>query len=250
MPFKQIHLHQWTNENSASTSYGVEIDNQFYDLFFPTNQEDPINRGAYFIDSLGIKQRVFIVDERGEGAFLFKDTQFPTHLMLYNIETDKVKLGTCTAEISNGNVSIGNGCNFNVFCLPADDKRMLEVSYGKTRCQLIEKEANSKLASHSTQISHSQRLIPAASVMRSEIDKFAENINMMVLGGFIAVVGIAAVAVAFTVLNAATLGTVIVAGIGIAAVLSGIGLFAVGAYKNSQTNTEDQCTDSLGHQYQ
>ena len=59
------------------------------------------------------------------------------------------------------------------------------------------------------------------------------NISMMVLGGFIAAAGIAAVAVAFTVLNAATFG---VAGGGLAcagaaAALSGVGLFAAGTKK-------------------
>lgn len=48
---------------------------------------------------------------------------------------------------------------------------------------------------------------------------------MQVLGGFIAVAGIAAVATAFVLLNASTFGLV-VAGIGAAAVLWGIGLFA------------------------
>lgn len=60
---------------------------------------------------------------------------------------------------------------------------------------------------------------------------------MMVLGGFIAAAGIAAVAIAFTVLNVATFGIVglVVAGIGVAAALSGVGLFATGAYKNRNT---------------
>lgn len=63
------------------------------------------------------------------------------------------------------------------------------------------------------------------------------NISMMVLGGFIAAAGIAAVAIAFTVLNVATFGIVglVVAGIGVAAALSGVGLFATGAYKNRNT---------------
>lgn len=62
------------------------------------------------------------------------------------------------------------------------------------------------------------------------------NISMQVLGGFMAVVGCAAVAAAFILLNAATFGTVglVVAGLGVAAVLSGVGLFATGTYKNRQ----------------
>ena len=68
------------------------------------------------------------------------------------------------------------------------------------------------------------------------ISSSSTNISMMVLGGVIAVVGIAAVAIAFTVLNAATLGIagLTVASIGVALALSGVGLFAVGANKNSQ----------------
>lgn len=65
------------------------------------------------------------------------------------------------------------------------------------------------------------------------------NISMMVLGGFIAAAGIAAIAIAFTVLNAATFGVagLIVSVVGAAAALSGVGLFATGAYKNRQTTS-------------
>ena len=54
--------------------------------------------------------------------------------------------------------------------------------------------------------------------------------NMQVLGIFTAVLGTAAVAIAFTVLNALTLGSsgLVLAGVGAAALLSGVGLFAVG----------------------
>lgn len=62
------------------------------------------------------------------------------------------------------------------------------------------------------------------------------NISMMVLGGFVAALGVAAVATAFIMLNALTGGVVglVVAGIGIASILSGIGLFATGACRNNQ----------------
>lgn len=62
------------------------------------------------------------------------------------------------------------------------------------------------------------------------------NLNMQILGGFIAVLGVAAVAVAFTALNAATLGIggLVLAGIGIAATLAGVGLFAVGSLKKGE----------------
>ena len=73
------------------------------------------------------------------------------------------------------------------------------------------------------------------------------NISMMVLGGFIAAAGIAAVAIAFTLLNAATFGTsgLMLACVGVGAVLSGVGLFATGAYKNKQT-TSDESLDFPG----
>ncbi len=67
------------------------------------------------------------------------------------------------------------------------------------------------------------------------------NISMMVLGGFIAAAGIAATAIAFTVLNAATLGIpgLLLAGAGIAAVLAGCGLFASNMNKQTTPNTLD-----------
>ncbi|KTC86101.1 MULTISPECIES: hypothetical protein [Legionella] len=59
------------------------------------------------------------------------------------------------------------------------------------------------------------------------------NISMQILGGFIAALGVAAVAIAFTALNAATLGIpgLVVAGLGAAAILGGVGLFAFGSKK-------------------
>ncbi len=64
------------------------------------------------------------------------------------------------------------------------------------------------------------------------------NISMLVLSGFVTVVGIAAVAIAFTALNAVTCGIagVAVASVGVALTLSGIGLFATGIYINTATN--------------
>lgn len=63
-----------------------------------------------------------------------------------------------------------------------------------------------------------------------------KNISMMVLGGFITAAGIATVAIAFAVLNAAAF--CVAAGVGLAAVMSGIGLFATGTNKNRQTNAD------------
>jgi hypothetical protein len=67
------------------------------------------------------------------------------------------------------------------------------------------------------------------------------NISMMVLGGVIAAAGITAVAIAFTLLNAATFGVsgLVAAVVGAAAALSGVGLFAIGAYKNRQTSSDE-----------
>ena len=72
------------------------------------------------------------------------------------------------------------------------------------------------------------------------------NISMQVLGGFMAVLGCAAVAVAFVVLNAATFGTagLVVAGIGLSSALLGVGLFATGTFKNRKKPEEDE---SLEH---
>lgn len=75
---------------------------------------------------------------------------------------------------------------------------------------------------------------------RPEVDN-RMSISMQVLGGFIAVVGCAAVATAFILLNAATFGTagLVVAGLGVAAVLSGVGLFTTGTYKNRQATPDE-----------
>lgn len=63
------------------------------------------------------------------------------------------------------------------------------------------------------------------------------SVALQVLGGFIAVLGATAIAVAFAVLNAATLGTagVLTAATGAALTLSGYGLFKVA--KNQTENT-------------
>lgn len=71
------------------------------------------------------------------------------------------------------------------------------------------------------------------------------HISMMVLGGFIATAGIAVIALAFTVLNAATFGIsgILLAGAGIAATLTGAGLFAYNM-KNQTTPNENQWDQS------
>ncbi|MBA3536589.1 MAG: hypothetical protein H0T84_08265 [Tatlockia sp.] len=64
------------------------------------------------------------------------------------------------------------------------------------------------------------------------------NITMQILGGFIAAAGIAAIATAFVALNAATFGLagLITAGVGVALLLGGLGLFATGTYRSCQTD--------------
>ena len=72
---------------------------------------------------------------------------------------------------------------------------------------------------------------------------------MMVLGGFITAVGIAAVAVAFTVLNATTLGLAGLAVAAIGAVVVGMGFFAKDACKKMGEACEKSISDNNGHAY-
>lgn len=66
------------------------------------------------------------------------------------------------------------------------------------------------------------------------------NTSMQILGGFIAAIGSAAVATAFVALNAATFGIagLVAAGLGVAAILGGVGLFAAGTYKQYQSKPD------------
>ena len=90
-------------------------------------------------------------------------------------------------------------------------------------------------------------------IPKDELNKSAETrhffntINMQVLGGFIAVLGAAAVAVAFIALNAATFGLpgLIMAAVGIAALVAGIGFFIAGTIKKHENNTEDIHTTTI-----
>lgn len=65
-------------------------------------------------------------------------------------------------------------------------------------------------------------------------------ISMQILNGFIAVLGVAAVAVAFTALNAASMGIpgLVVATAGVASILTGIGLFAANHFKSSEVSQD------------
>ncbi|BCA95881.1 hypothetical protein TUM19329_22420 [Legionella antarctica] len=69
------------------------------------------------------------------------------------------------------------------------------------------------------------------------------NFKMQILGGFITALGASAVAIAFIALNAGTFGIagLVLAGVGIAATLAGVGLFArssIKKYENTQPNME------------
>jgi hypothetical protein len=75
------------------------------------------------------------------------------------------------------------------------------------------------------------------------------TVPMMVLGGFIAVLGIAAVAIAFVLLHAATLGLagLLVVGAGMAATLLGVGLFSYGARQYNHHGRADRYSDACDH---
>jgi hypothetical protein len=90
----------------------------------------------------------------------------------------------------------------------------------------------------------SKKLAPAVEIEEQSYKQIEEshpssmmNISMMVLGGFIAVAGIAAVAIALTVLNVATLGSAGLIVAGVTATLVGVGLFATNAYKSQQLSS-------------
>jgi hypothetical protein len=66
---------------------------------------------------------------------------------------------------------------------------------------------------------------------------------MLVLGGFITALGLAAVALSYVVLNAATLGIagLVMTGVGVAMLVAGTGFFALG--KQSKSNTSEEVID-------
>lgn len=71
------------------------------------------------------------------------------------------------------------------------------------------------------------------------------DISMQVLGGFMSVIGCAAVATAFLLLNVSTLGIAgLVSGLGVASLLIGVGLFGTSTYKNLQTTPADYIGNS------
>lgn len=111
-------------------------------------------------------------------------------------------------------------------------KKMIESEFNNTKKVLLAADKAEEL-NKNNKIKLPQTKTTSTSSMM--------GISMMVLGGFIAAAGITAVAIAFTLLNAATFGAagLAVAIVGVAATLSGVGLFATGAYKNKQTTSDD-----------
>ena len=80
----------------------------------------------------------------------------------------------------------------------------------------------------------------------NHLKQLLNGITMQIWGGFLSVVGVAAVAVAFVVLNAFTLGVsgLFVASLGAASLLTGLGLFAAG---NNKVNHLESMVVTEGH---
>lgn len=95
-------------------------------------------------------------------------------------------------------------------------------------------ESLTALSSEST-----EELNPVPTSIPTPTPSSSPNYNMMILSGFITVVGIAAVALAFTVLNAATLGIagVLVAALGVLACTAGVISLGLFAYRNQRIST-------------
>lgn len=127
-----------------------------------------------------------------------------------------------------------------LFKLAADEQNKHEVSSKPVGDERAAKSLAPAAAAIITSPKASRSPIHNLGVPPSHTEKTPSssltNISMMVLGGFIAAAGIAAVAIAFTLLNAATFGVsgLILASVGVATILSGVGLFATAAYKNRQ----------------
>lgn len=126
------------------------------------------------------------------------------------------------------------------------NRKKLFFNIIETECRDIEE----KLLSTDIALKLQKNINLDAAKLNSEVKPSLKNatpipskmdINMMVLGGFIAVAGIAAVAIAFTVINTASFGAagLAVAIVGVAATLAGVGLFATEFYTNRQTTTNE-----------
>lgn len=103
-------------------------------------------------------------------------------------------------------------------------------------------------------ISDSSLYIPShlkdKKIIKSAINKnmdFLDGISMQVLSGFLTVIGVAALALSFALLNTTTFGIpgIIFTGLGVTALLTGLGLF--GTTKNSCNSAENiESLDSQG----
>jgi kynureninase len=73
------------------------------------------------------------------------------------------------------------------------------------------------------------------------------NIDFQIISGFMFAAGALAIAVAFTVLNAASCGVagLVVGGLGVAAVLTGIGLFKTGYERNCKEQEPEQLYENV-----
>lgn len=91
---------------------------------------------------------------------------------------------------------------------------------------------------HESEQSHLNKKIETDTNTHNNTPHSFSNIRMQVLGGFIAVLGISAIAISFVALNAATFGIVglVCAGVGVALLLTGVGFFA-GAPVTNYCNT-------------
>lgn len=110
-------------------------------------------------------------------------------------------------------------------------KKIIEIKFNNTKKELLAADKADQF-NKNTEIKCSQS--------EETTNSSTMNINMVVLRGFIAVAGITAVALAFSVLNSTTFGVaaLVLVGIGVAASLSGVGLFACRTYKNKSTSSD------------
>ncbi len=103
-----------------------------------------------------------------------------------------------------------------------------------------------------TNLLNQEKLLDIYNAVDSLLQEEKFSLSMMVLGGFVATLGIATVAIAFTILDVATFGMpgVILASLGVAASFSGIGLFSTNACTYWQTIGDESLdlSDNLVHQ--
>ncbi len=134
----------------------------------------------------------------------------------------------------------GNLNQSNFMALVAAGERANAVAYGLVRLHVagipeqVTRDALVAAEEH------------ANAVAEKIISQKDNQISMPILSGFIKVLGIAAIAVAFTVLNdSETLGipVIVVASIGFGAILTGAGLFATKAYRTNEPAVNERVPD-------